>query len=183
MKQDYDKLGPRHVQKIVLLLLNFICVAASLTASCENPGLWPTRVLNKENILQHEVVGGKEKIDLIIHSASWDVCLNNRRVSYVWLALNAISLYIRSLESASQRLFVLGSHSQVAYFIPVAIWHSAIPARWPFWPNIKMVYFANAPFRQPRRRPEENSFRLFSWHIIPIVQTFCSPQAPVSIIC
>lgn len=39
-------------------------------------------VFNKKNILQQGVVGGNEQINLIIHSASWDVCLNNQWVSY-----------------------------------------------------------------------------------------------------
>lgn len=92
--------------------------------------------------LQNWPVGGNKQIRVIIHSASWVVCLNNQRgkaldsegLLCIWLALKAISLFIRSLESGPQRLFALGSCSLHCDIIPVVIWHSAIMAGWPSWP-------------------------------------------------
>lgn len=65
-------------------------------------------------------------------------------------------------ERASKVICSIGSRSRHSDFIPVAIWHSIITARWPPWPyNIQIFYFANAPFSQscpPNPPPPKGEF-------------------------
>lgn len=133
-----------------------------------------TRVLNKENILQRAVVGGNKQINSIIHSPSWDACLNSQCVSCVReglfcvMSVNVLSPYSRSVESMPQRLFALGSRSKDSCdIILMAIWHSTIMARRPSRPySIKILYFANAPFKQSCQRRGENSLLFSSRYFI-----------------